>query len=195
MEYPFRYDKPNIGDTCWFVTETGPVKTTIVDKHDNYFNKNRNIYKEECEKQEDYLIDYWIEDYPYHGLVFGTDLFETYEEAVDTFNSQNELPLKLKYKKEIVFNFNSKGSYPPSNLSNFIKWLQEKLKLVPKKYRNYAIVNVENFDISIYYYRPETKEEEIERKKFEDYNNEILKQQELKLLAELKEKYRDELPI
>jgi len=176
MEYPFRYDKPNIGDTCWFVTETGPVKTTIVDKHDNYFNKNRNIYKEECEKQEDYLIDYWIEDYPYHGLVFGTDLFETYEEAINVFNSQNDIPLKLRYKKEIVFN--SKDLY--SNLSDFIKLLQEKLKLVPKKYKNQAIVSIENFNI--YYYRPETKEEEIERKNFEDYNSELRRAKALALL-------------
>lgn len=81
MEYPFRYDKPNIGDSCWFATQDGPVEAVIVDIHDHYFNQDPQLH--ERGDQEDYLIDYWINCYPHHALVFGTDLFETKEECLD----------------------------------------------------------------------------------------------------------------
>lgn len=83
MKYPFRYNKPNIGDYCWFATQDGPVKSKIVDKHDHYYNMDPTT--NDRGNQEDYLIDYWIEDYPHHGLVFGEDLFETKEECSEVY--------------------------------------------------------------------------------------------------------------
>lgn len=81
MSYSFRYEKPKIGDICWFVSQEGIIKSKIVDFHDNYFNLDPSIYNRG--NQKDYLIDYWIDNYPYHGLVFGIDLFETKEEAIE----------------------------------------------------------------------------------------------------------------
>lgn len=84
MEYPFRYDKPQIGDTCWFATQDGPVKAKIIDKHDHYYNLDPEIH--DRGNQNDYLIDYWIDCYEYHGLVFGQDLFETEKECTEVYN-------------------------------------------------------------------------------------------------------------
>jgi len=82
MEYPFRYDKPNVGDECWFLSQTGPVKSKIVGKHDNYYNRSS-----QPGKQEDYLIEYWIDCYPQHGLIFGNDLFESEQECLDVMDA------------------------------------------------------------------------------------------------------------
>lgn len=79
MDYPFRYDKKTVGDECWWLSQEGPIKSTIVDKHDNYFNLDPKIHVRG--NQSDYLIDYWIDNYDSHGLVFGSDLFETEEEC------------------------------------------------------------------------------------------------------------------
>jgi len=97
MEYPFRYDKPKIGDTCWFLSQEGPIKSIIVDKHDHYFNQDPKIY--ERGPQKDYLIDYWIDNYKPHGLIFGEDLFETEEECIELINKE----IKLECTPPIVF--------------------------------------------------------------------------------------------
>lgn len=80
MKYPFRYDKPKIGDLCWFLSQEGIVESKIVNIHDHYYNLDPAIHNRG--NQENYLIDYWIDTYPYHGLIFGIDLFETEKEAL-----------------------------------------------------------------------------------------------------------------
>ena len=81
MDYPFRYDSGKVGDKVWFVTTQGPVEAIIIDKHDNYYNRLPNL-----SNKEDYSIDYWIDIYDHHALMFGSDLFWTEEEALDEFN-------------------------------------------------------------------------------------------------------------
>lgn len=86
MEYPFRFDTPKIGDKCWFVAQSGVHEATIVDKHDHFFNTPNN--RSETDIQENFLIDYWIDLYEYHGLTFGQDLFLTQDEAENEFEKQ-----------------------------------------------------------------------------------------------------------
>ena len=60
---------------------------------------------------------------------------------------------------------------PPQNLSDFVRWTQSYLDLVPREYRHTAKIEIDNnqsYDagyatIHIYYKRPETDEEMAER--------------------------------
>lgn len=84
MEYPFRYDDPKIGDKCWFVSQSGVHEARIMDKHDHYYNVPNRV---STDLQKDFSIDYWIDLYEYHALIFGEDLFLTQVEAEEVFNS------------------------------------------------------------------------------------------------------------
>jgi hypothetical protein len=89
------------------------------------------------------------------------------------------------------------GDWPPSNAIETVDWFTRKLNLVPIEYRasaNFDISHSEKYDsvyarISLYYCRPETDEETVEREKQEKYLEELRKERDLTLLAELQKKY------
>ena len=95
--YPFRYNKPRVGDTCWFLSDKGPILSKIECKHDHYFNMDPLL----CDRgnQENYLIDYWIDNYPYHGLIFGEDLFEEKEECLTVLEEEDKVLLESTKKE------------------------------------------------------------------------------------------------
>jgi len=90
------------------------------------------------------------------------------------------------------------GEWPEENAAKFLAWFEEKINSIPKEFRDSAKVELEAVpgyehcayaSIEIYYYRPETDEEEIARKAKEQNRAELKKQLELRQLEELKRKY------
>lgn len=83
-KYPFRFEGPKVGDKVWFACEEritgseGPIEVTITEVYDMY-----DMYQQpESGRREDFLIDYFIDAYPYHGLAFGLELYLTKEDAL-----------------------------------------------------------------------------------------------------------------
>ena len=90
------------------------------------------------------------------------------------------------------------GEWPEENAIKFLAWFEEKINSIPKEFKDSAKVELEAVSsyggcayasIEIYYYRPETDEEEIARKAKEQNKAELQKQRELRQLEELKRKY------
>ncbi len=92
-KYPFRYVCPKIGQTVYFpVVDSDSNEQVfvgtgkIVDIHDF-----ADDFSGKEIKKEDYLIEYYIEIdkefsdiLPFnHGCIFGVDIFETKEEALE----------------------------------------------------------------------------------------------------------------
>jgi len=68
------------------------------------------------------------------------------------------------------------SDWPQEDAKEFIAWFQSKLDSIPAEYRDKVTIDLESesgyessssLTMDIYYYRPETKEEEVERLKVE----------------------------
>ena len=88
--------------------------------------------------------------------------------------------------------------WPPENAAEFVSWFNEKLSNVPDEFSHLAIVDLEAIpsyensayaSIQIYYYRPETEKEIYDREITERNKQNMIKQKELRQLAELQKKY------
>jgi len=90
------------------------------------------------------------------------------------------------------------GDWPERNAIEFLAWFEEKINSIPEEFRREAKIELEALSsyeesayvsLEIYYYRPETGDEELVRKSKEQNRIELVKQRELKQLEELKRKY------
>ena len=87
-------------------------------------------------------------------------------------------------KKELVYLF-------PTKLYDFIEWLEEQGKYIPKQYRNEAYITINNEELEISFLRLETDGEEKKR-----INTSILQQKKKEerdksLFVKLKKKYNE----
>jgi hypothetical protein len=81
-KYPFRFVGPKVGDTAFWVCaedgETSQVEeTTIVGVIDAY----DFMVRDNEDERKNYAMFYDIEDFQYHSLTYGDDLFLTKEDA------------------------------------------------------------------------------------------------------------------
>lgn len=85
----------------------------------------------------------------------------------------------------------------PTNLVDFAKWINEKIELIPEEHQQSARIDIYGIDkydcpaacVDISYSRLESKEEVRAREVKEQTRLERIENQELELLARLKEKY------
>jgi hypothetical protein len=91
--------------------------------------------------------------------------------------------------------------FPPEEAEELISWFQEKLYLVPKEYRKGTKIRLSSISsyedshyatIEIYYYRPESKEEELDRINADALKRRQKEIQEKHLFETLKAKYECE---
>ncbi len=104
----------------------------------------------------------------------------------------------MKETRVTVYNSSEKASgYVPDTVPELIKWLTAKLQTVPEEYHEnlqFDQTAEQEYDCAytvteIYYYRPETPEEQAAKKEEERARLEKLRAQELAQLAALKKKY------
>ena len=96
--------------------------------------------------------------------------------------------------KETVFCAEEYGSTSwPTNALEFLEWFSEKVSSVPEEYRTTATIRItSDYDIVemiLEYTRSETDAEEAFRTTLEVRNADRKREQELRMLAELKAKY------
>ena len=102
--------------------------------------------------------------------------------------------------KVVVFNSDdscSEQDTPPDNVRGHIAWLEGKMALIPEEYRSNATIE-QGYEpdgdggfmarLYIYYYRPETDEEENERIKRQVMANRRMEQMEIQEFYALKKK-------
>ena len=104
----------------------------------------------------------------------------------------------MDIKIEVFNKEQYEGEWPQENAIKFLAWFEEKIKSIPEEFRDESRVELESvpsyensayLSIGIYYYRPETDEEERVRKSREQNRAELQRQRELRQLEELKRKY------
>lgn len=102
----------------------------------------------------------------------------------------------MKKEKKVVV-YNEESPEYPTNPVAFLLWWAEKFKEIPEEYMDSAEVEIDAYscydsattEVTIAYIRPETDEEERLRLGHERLVQESERQRELRLLAELKQKY------
>ena len=102
-------------------------------------------------------------------------------------------------KKITVSVFNEEISYDtPDNPKEFMKYFQDKIDLIPEKYKDIAIIELESdygeydstrLNFSIYYERDETAEEREYRELKIITEESFVREKELNQLKMLREKY------
>ena len=88
----------------------------------------------------------------------------------------------MSYQKKIKLYEKDWNNYPPDNAREFIKWLDALISQAPEEYRGAVEIDIyayEEYDsaytsIEVYYYRPETELEALQRA--EDEKAEQLKE-------------------
>ena len=102
--------------------------------------------------------------------------------------------------EEIIYHMRKRiiaDDLPPTNLRARIEWLTDKLNSIPEPYRREAVVHMEAFEeydchlieYTISYERPETDQEQADRKKAEERWKKMQQERELAEFHRLKEKY------
>lgn len=70
----------------------------------------------------------------------------------------------MKLKTQLVNIFHQySNDWPPSNLYEFILWLEKQIETIPEKYRETAEIELSKIELN--YQRPETEQEIEYRKK------------------------------
>jgi hypothetical protein len=87
--------------------------------------------------------------------------------------------------------------WPPTNALLCIKWFQAKIDSVPDEFKGSVSIDIDSTtsydcdyaEIDMYYYRPETLQEEAIRAAEISSRDKLEEQRELRVLEELKKKY------
>ena len=101
MEYPWRFEDPNIGDKVFAVTVDGHGNRYINEVTIEHIQDNSYHVKvvdgeytgeiERSENWEEYNIGYWVEEFSIgSAMYFGLSLFLTLEEAMDELGKLDE---------------------------------------------------------------------------------------------------------
>jgi len=105
--------------------------------------------------------------------------------------------MKDRYKKESVFYCDSEYGLP-NDVQEFMQYWQSKIDLIPEEFKESARICCEatddgygcnQFEIDVYYMRPETKEEEDKRVSGNIENTKRIRDRELAQFEKLKAKY------
>ena len=100
--------------------------------------------------------------------------------------------------REVFGTFTGEGDYGNDKIVDVIAWLKKMLKEVPEEYREGAVLAVQSVggyegehhtEFEIYYYRPESSDEERWRVDRERRNNEALLQRERAEYQRLKRQF------
>ena len=103
-----------------------------------------------------------------------------------------------KQNKRISVYHNDVNYALPKDPKEFLEFWQSKLDLVPAKYKHTTKISVEaegtyeggaKLLVSVFYFRPETDEEEANRTRIEKERADSLEERELRQLEHLKNKY------
>ena len=103
----------------------------------------------------------------------------------------------MKKQKTVTIYDYDKAPNPPSDLVEYIAWLQSKLDEIPEKFRPSARTDIYGCEqygsgvlcYTIEYDRPETDEEQAARENADRVNADAVRQSELATLEALRAKY------
>ena len=87
-------------------------------------------------------------------------------------------------KEELLYLF-------PTNLYDFIGWLEKQGKYIPEEYKNEAYITIDNEELEISFLRPETDEEEKKRISISILKQKKKEERDKSLLMRLKKKYNE----
>ena len=103
----------------------------------------------------------------------------------------------IKVNVEVCSIDDCDSDWPGENINDFLTWINKKIESIPVQFRENASIEISGENrhqtnyakIDIYYFRPETQEEERKRIDLNNRNIELRKIYEVQLLEELKRKY------